>query len=39
LFALGGVIGFFALLFYLTGTVAPYPSNTVVELLDGDVDD
>lgn len=38
LFALGGVIGFLALLFYLTGTVAPYPSATVVGLLDGEVD-
>lgn len=36
LFALGGVVGFLALLFYLTGTVAPYPSDTVVKLLDGD---
>jgi len=36
LVALGGVVGFLALLFYLTGTVAPYPSDTVVGLLDGD---
>lgn len=38
LVALGGVIGFFALLFYLTGTVAPYPSEAVVGLLDDAVD-